>query len=55
MSLYKEQLKENGSSLINKRTSGKWYKRQYNKYIRRVAKDIEKENPLINRYRGWVD
>jgi len=32
----------------------KWLKNQRNRKLRRQAKDSSKEDPLINRYFGWV-
>lgn len=32
----------------------KFAKREHKRYLRRLRKNIEEENPIHNRYRGWI-
>ena len=55
MSLNKEQLRPNGGHEINPGKTRKWFKNQYNRALRREAKDINNEHPKTNYYRGWAN
>lgn len=55
MSLNKEQLHPESGFERGPGKGRRWIKKQYNRWIRREAKKIDKENPSTNRYKGWAD
>lgn len=55
MALYKEQLHPDWGFERNPGKDRKWIKNQHNRWIRRKAKDIAKDHPKTNRYKGWAD
>lgn len=55
MSLYNEQIRENGKSRLPNKKSMKWAKKQTIRKHRRKIKSSLEYTPQYNRYKGWYD
>jgi len=55
MALYKEQLHPDWGFERSPGNGRRWIKKQHNRWIRRQAKNISREAPKTNRYKGWAN
>lgn len=55
MALFKEQLHPDYGFEVNPGKTRKWIKNQRNRWIRRLAKNIQNEHPKTNHFKGWAN